>query len=138
MSPPLRGRPRVLSLKWLLSLSLLSVLSPAFVAVGSCVRERCQLQQLLENGILGLDLDVLFSRLLCSYIQRTPPFPRLCSSSSCPSSPLSLVSVKFLRGYQITEQSEHGLASVWSSDPLLIVARSSPSMPGRPPELHLS
>lgn len=67
-----------------------------------------------------------------------PPFPRLCSSSSCPSSPLSLVSVKFLRGYQITEQSEHGLASVWSSGPLLIVARSSPSMPGRPPELHLS
>lgn len=47
--------------------------------------------------------------------------------------------MKFLRGYQVSqaEQSEHGLASVWSSGPLLIVARSSPSMPGRPPELHL-
>ena len=67
------------------------------------------------------------------------PFPPLCSSSSCPSSSLRLVSVKFLRGYQISqaEQSEHGLASGWSSGPLLIVARSSPSMPGRPPELHL-
>lgn len=77
--------------------------------------------------------------VLFVHTEDPPPFLPLCSSSSCPSSPLSLVSVKFLRGYQISqaEQSDHGLASVWSSGPLLIVTRSSPSMPGRPPELHL-
>lgn len=138
MSPSLRGLPRVLSLKWLVSHSFLPILSPAFITVGSCVRERCQLQQLLENGVLGLDLDILSSRLflctVCAYSGPPPPTP-----FSCPSSPLSLISVKFLCGYQISQagQNEHVLASVWSSGLLFIMARSSPAMPDCPPELHL-